>query len=132
MASPLGKSIYDTGFYRFHVVQTFKEEYKAQRRSFCKWLGEQPSDFFERSVWTDEKFFVLHQKPNRKNDGTWSEERPHQICKSNIGTNNNAKVMIFVALNDGMVPIFHVFLDADDQLMSVNGDCYLSILHNTV
>ena len=117
-------------FYRFTSVQTLTDEHKAQRRRFCEWLLEQPSDLVERIVWTDEKFFVLHQKPHRKNDGTWSEEHPHQICETK--DRNDAKVMIFVALINGMAPLFHAFIDEDGQLISVNGDCYLNLLQNKV
>ena len=44
------------------------------------------------------------------------------------------KIMIFhfVALIDGMVPIFHVFLDASGHFTSMNGARYLSLLQNTV
>lgn len=117
-------------FYHYTSVQPLTDAHKAQRRIFCQWILEQPSELVERIVWTDEKFFCLHQKPHRRNDGIWSDENPHKICETN--DRNDVKVMIFVALTDSMVPIFHAFLDDDGQLTSVNGASYLSLLQNTV
>ena len=43
-------------------------------------------------------------------------------------------IMIFfsVVLIDGMIPIFHAFLDDNAHLTSINGARYLSLLQNTV
>ena len=53
-------------FYHYTSVQPLTDAHKAQRRKFCQWILEQPSEFVERVVWTDEKFFSLHQKHHRK------------------------------------------------------------------
>jgi hypothetical protein len=67
-------------FYRITSVQPLTEAHKEQRRQFCEWLLEQEEDFVQRVIWTDEKFFVLRQKPHRKNDGKWSTSNPREIC----------------------------------------------------
>ena len=41
-------------------------------------------------------------------------------------------IFFFVALIDGMVPIFHAFLDDNGHLTSVNSARYLSLLQSTV
>ena len=117
-------------FYHYTSVQPLTDAHKVQRRKFCQWILEQPSELVDKIVWTDEKFFCLHQKPHRRNDGIWSDVNPHKICETN--DRNDVKVMFFVALIDGMVPICHAFLDDDGHLTPVNGDCYLSLLQNTV
>ena len=66
----------------------------------------------------------LHENLHRRNYGIWSDENPHKICKSN--DRNDVKVMIFVVLIDGIVSIFHVCVDNDSHLISVNVVCYLS------
>ena len=48
-----------------------------------EWLLAQDEEFVQRVIWTDEKLFVLHQKPHRKNDGKWSRENPHEFIESN-------------------------------------------------
>jgi hypothetical protein len=115
-------------FYHYTSVQPLTDVHKAQRRRFCQWILQQPSNIVERIVWTDEKFFCLHQKPHRKNDGVWTDENPHNICETN--NRNDVKVMIFVAIINGMVPIVHAFLDDEGNLSSVNGVSYLSLLQD--
>ena len=63
---------YDTkaNFYRPSTIQPLTEDHKEQRKIFCNWLLQQPDDFVQQVVWTDEKIFVHNQRPNRKNDGT--------------------------------------------------------------
>ena len=49
-----------------------------------------------------------------------------------LGFSLKIMIFFFVALIDGMVPIFHVFLDASGHFTSMNSACYLSLLQNTV
>lgn len=117
-------------FYRPSTVQPLNESHVEQRKKFCTWILEQPAGFVQNVIWTDEKIFVLNQKPNRKNDGTWNKENPHKIVETN--DRNGKKVMMFVAVVDGQIPIVHAFLDEDDKNQSVNGACYLDLLQDVV
>jgi len=54
----------------------------------------------------------------------WSEDTLINFAVPKIG-------MIFVGLID-MVPTYLSFLDDDSQLITLNGDFYLSLLHNIV
>ena len=83
-------------FYRPSTVQPLTEDHMEQRRKFCSWLLQQPADFTKNVVWTDEKIFVLNQRPNRKNDGVWSKENPHDLVQTN--DRNGQKIRIFVAM----------------------------------
>ena len=74
--------------------------------------------------------FCLLQKPHRKNDGEWSRNNPHQIIETN--DRNGQKVMIFVAITDGDIPIVHPFIDEEGRLVSVNGPCYLKLLQDII
>ena len=49
-----------------------------------------------------------------------------------IHQRNGKKVMLFVAIVDGKIPIVHPFIDEAGRPVSVNGSCYLSLLKNTV
>ena len=117
-------------FYHYTSVQPLTDAHKAQRRQFCQWILQQPSNIVDRIIWTDEKFFCLHQKPHRKNDGVWANENPRNICETN--DRNDVKVMIFVAIINGMVPIVHAFLDDDGHLLSVNRVSYLRLLQDII
>ena len=70
-------------FYRITSVQRLQETHKEQRRQFCQWLLDQDEDLVQRVIWTDEKIFVLHQKPHRKNDGRWLAENLRDISECN-------------------------------------------------
>ena len=78
-------------FYHITSVQRLQETHKEQRRQFCQWLFDQDEDLVKRVIWTDEKIFVLHQKPHRKNDGRWSRENPRDVIECN--DRNDKKVM---------------------------------------
>lgn len=117
-------------FYRPSTVQPLSESHVEQRKNFCTWLLQQPACFVQNVIWTDEKIFVLNQRPNRKNDGVWSKVNPHQIVETN--DRNGKKVMMFVAIVDGQIPIVHAFVDENCSNQSVNGASYLNLLQDVV
>ena len=53
----------------------------------------------QRVKWTDEKFFLLVQKPHRDNDRNLSPVDPRKIIDTY--DRNGAKVMMFVAIVKG-------------------------------
>ena len=103
-------------FYHYTSVQPLTDAHKAQRRQYCQWIMQQPSNIVDRIIWTDEKFFCLHQKPHLKNDEVWANENFRNICQ--INDRNDVKLMIII---NRMVPIVHAFLGDDGYLSSVNG-----------
>ena len=70
-------------FNRLTSVQPLSDSHVQQRLQFCEWLLAQPEDFVQKIIWTDEKWFCLHQKPHRKNYGEWSRNNPRQIIETN-------------------------------------------------
>ena len=117
-------------FYRVTSVKRLQETHKEQRRQFCQWLLDQDEDLVQRVIWTDEKIFVLHQKPHRKNDGRWSAKKPRDIAGCN--DRNDEKIMIFVAIVKGKIPIVHEFIDEVGLRVSVDGPCCLALLRDKV
>ena len=115
-------------FYRPSTVQPLTQDHMNQRKVFCNWLLDKPEDFVQKIIWTDEKIFVLNQRPNRKNDGTWSTENPHQALE--VNDRNGKKIMMFVAIVDGSIPIVHAFMGDNGKSQSVNGECYLKLLQD--
>ena len=112
-------------FYRPSTVQPLTDAHMEQRRKFCSWLLEQPVDFTKNVVWTDEKIFVLNPRPNRKNDGVWCKENPHDFVQTN--DRNGKKIIIFVVIVDSQIPIVHAF----DKSQTENTACYLCLLYTS-
>ena len=56
----------------------------------------------------------------------WMKGNPHNISATNDRI--NVKVMIFVALINGMTPIIHAFIKEEGDVISVNGASYLKLL----
>ena len=119
-------------FYHVKSVQPLNDTHKKQRTEFCRWLLEQPNPerFVMNVIWMDEKYFCLNQKPHRKNDGTWSNECPHEIVESN--NRNDQKVMLFVAIVDGKVPVVHAFVDENGRNSILNGAGYFDFLREKI
>lgn len=111
--------------YRPHKVQVLSSANMESRLSACEYWLTFPESWFERVIWTDEKWFVLQQSPNLQNDRYWAPVNPHEIveCKKAHGS----KVMAWVGIIDGRVlPV--VWFSG-----SVNGDVYLNqVLKGTV
>ena len=82
----------------------------------------------QQVIWTDEKIFVLNQRPNRKNDGTWSSENPHKVLE--VNNRHGKKMMIIVAIVDGHIPIAHAVMGEDGKSQSVNGDHYQQLIED--
>ena len=56
-------------------------------------------------------------------------ERLSGVCETN--DRNDVKVIIFLAISNGMIPIV-AFLDDDGHLLSVNGVSYLRLLQDII
>ena len=57
-------------------------------------------------------------------------ERLNGICETN--DRYEVKVMIFVAIINGMISMVHAFLDDDGHLSSVNSVSYFRLLQNII
>ena len=111
--------------YRPHRVQCLSPANKEARLSACQFWLTFSEEWFERVIWTDEKWFVLEQSPNSQNDRYWAPKNRHNVveCKKAHG----AKVMAWVGIIDGRcLPV--VWFNG-----SVNGEVYLNqVLKTTV
>ena len=59
--------------YHPHKVQILSEANKLSRVAACRFFLSFPDDWFQNQViWSDEKWFVLIQRSNRKNYCTWA------------------------------------------------------------
>lgn len=88
--------------YRPHVATVLTAKQMNTRLLAAEWFLSQDTEFFSRQViWSDEKYFVLKQGPNKSIHRYWSPCNPHTIveCK----TQNQRKVMCWTGLFDGKV-----------------------------
>lgn len=110
--------------YHPHLAPLLTPAHQTSRLEACKFWLQQPEEWFERVIWSDEKWFVLTPAPNRKNTVFWSAEHPHKIvpCKSAHGQ----KVMAWVGIVDGRCLPVHWFVG------SVNGESYLEMLQTVM
>ena len=69
--------------FKFLTVQGLEQSHIDQRKQFCEWLLQQSQEFPQKVLWSDEKWWVLHQKPNKQNDRYWAPVNPHRYIESN-------------------------------------------------
>ena len=110
--------------YRPHLCQVLSPANKQSRLAACQFWLTHDESWFERVLWSDEKWFVLQQAPNRKNTVMWAPENLHKIveCKRTHGK----KIMAWVGIVDGKCLQVHWF---DGP---VDGAAYLEMLQTVV
>ena len=111
--------------YKPHAVVPLSLAHKAARKTFCKCLLEQPEGFEENVIWSDEKWFMLKQSPNKQNERFWYPFDPEIEREGRVQGGLN--VMAWAGLVNGKV-IIHWF----DANVSVNGETYLEMLKSVV
>ena len=84
-------------------------QHKKVRLDYNKWLLEQPENFAEFVIWTDEKIFLLHTCPNRQNERYWSPKGDDPDIEEACRVQGGPKVMAWAMIIDS--PVFiHWFL----------------------
>ena len=111
--------------YKPHTAVQLTDRHKSARVGFSRWLLEQPENFEDRIVWTDEKWFSLNQSPNKQNERYWAPYNPHVTVDCRL--QGDKKVMCWAAIIGGQV-MLHWF-ERDE---SVNGQTYLDILKDVL
>ena len=115
--------------YHYHIVQRLKEEHKMQRLNWARWMLTQSEDFPLQVLWSDEKYFILHPHPNRRNDHYWSFSNPHLVKE--VKEQGVEKVLVWAGLLNGRVFMLHWFHE-NGKNVCVNKDNYLSMLKEKV
>lgn len=111
--------------YKPRTVVPLSPAHKVARLAFCDWLLMQPDGFEDQVIWSDEKWFLLKQAPNKQNERYWGPCDPEVEveCREQGGQ----KVMCWAGVINGQI-IIHWF----DPGMSVNGQTYLNMLQTVV
>ena len=81
---------------KLRPVQPFSAANKQSRMDACKFWLSFEEEWFERVIWSNEKWFVLNQSPHSQNDRYWSPVNRHELveCKKAHGEKATAWVSI--------------------------------------
>ena len=87
--------------YRPHLTQCLSPANKESRLAACTFWLTFEEEWFQRVIWSDEKWFVLKQSPNKQICRYWAPSNPHTVieCKKAHGE----KVMAWVGTVDGRI-----------------------------
>ena len=85
--------------YKPNKTVPLTDAHKEGRVRFCDWLLSQPVGFCDKVVWSDKKWFILRQHPNRQNERYWAPCDPEVevVCKEQGGQ----KVMAWAGVVQG-------------------------------
>ena len=85
--------------YRPHLVQVLSPANMESRVAACSFWLSFEEEWFERVLWSDEKWFVLQNSPNKQTNRFWAPLNPHDViqCKKAHGK----KAMCWVGIVDG-------------------------------
>ena len=111
--------------YKPHNVVPLTDAHKANRVEFSHWILNQPAEFPNLVMFSDEKMFTLKQAPYRQNERHWAPVDPcvEEECRVQGGEH----VMCWAMLIDGKI-LIHWF----EQGQTVNQHVYLDLLQSKV
>ena len=111
--------------YKAKLVQPLTEQHKAGRVSACNFFLLQDITWFDKVIWSDEKWFVRRTRPNKQNERYWEPFDPE--IEVDCRVQGDEKVMCWCGLINGKI-IIHWF----NKNESVNGATYLKMLKTAV
>ena len=115
--------------YRFKRVQKLSPQNMEARVDFCQWVLAKEEGWERSVIFSDEKFFVLRQAPNRQNDHCWAPFDPQEEVESNVRFGE--KVMAWSALVDDSVLRIR-WMDEPHRPRTITAESYLSMLTDEV
>ena len=73
--------------YRPHLTQVLSPANMESRVAACSFWLSFEEEWFERVIWSDEKWFVLQNCPNKQTNRFWTPVNPHEViqCKKAHG-----------------------------------------------
>ena len=92
--------------YKAKTTTSLLPRHKLERIEFSRWLLEQPEDFPDIIIFTDEKNFEEKTRPNKQNERYWAPVDPEVLDDCRVV--GGRKVMCWAAIIDGRV-IVHWF-----------------------
>ena len=89
--------------YKVNLTTELTDEHKRIRLDYNRWLLEQPEDFANFVIWTDEKIFLLHTCPNKQNERYWFPKGEDPNISEACRVQGGPKVMCWAMIIDGRV-----------------------------
>lgn len=111
--------------YKIQLTQQLLPGDHEQRREFTNWILEQPADFANKIIFSDEAHFHLDGFVNRQNCRIWGSENPRMIYQKAM---HPQRVTVWCALWSGGIigPFF--FENEDGSAVTVNGERYRAMI----
>ena len=107
--------------YKPKTVTKLTDDHKADRLRFCQWILSQPAGFLQSVIWTDEKVFSLHCRPNKQNERYWGHEDP--LVEDECRVQGGPKAMAWAMIVNGTVSVYWF-----DPGVRLNADSYVEML----
>jgi len=111
--------------YKVQITQELKPLDHLKRRSFVNFINEQPADFSQKIMFSDEAHFELGGYVNKQNCRIWGEENPRIIHEKPM---HPKRVTVWCALWSGGVIGPYFFENAAGEAVTVNGVRYREML----
>ena len=112
--------------YTYFKAQALEPKHEQDRKSFSKWYLEQPEDFPQKVIFSDEKMFSCEKAKNKKNAGVWSITNPYLVDQ--IKSQGQTKYMAAVFIGDGKILPPYWFVDDEGKPFSQTGQGYRTML----
>lgn len=111
--------------YKVQITQEIKPLDHLKRRAFINWVKEQPPNFSQKIIFSDEAHFEIGGYVNKQNCRIWGEENPRLIYERPL---HPKRVTVWCALwNSGVIgPYF--FENASGEAVTVNGNRYRGMI----
>ena len=87
--------------YRPHLTQCLSPANMESRLAACTFWLKFEEEWFQRVIWSDEKWFVLKQSPNKQICRHWAPSNPHTVIECKKA--HDEKVMAWVGIVDGRI-----------------------------
>ena len=85
--------------YRPHLVQVLSPANMESRVAACSFWLSFEEEWFERVIWSDEKWFVLQNSPNKQTNRFWAPFNPHDVIQCKKA--HRKKAMCWVGIVNG-------------------------------
>ena len=112
--------------YRYFKAQALEPHHELDRKSFSKWYLDQPEDFPQKIIWSDEKMFSVEKAKHSKNAGIWSVVNPYEVDQ--VKSQGQTKYMVSVFIGDGKILPPYWFVDDDGVPFTQTGQVYRTML----
>lgn len=116
--------------YKVQLVQELHEEDKDRRMEFCEWMLQNPDNFIQSVMFSDEAMFYLSSHVNRHNYRYWSDTNPHWTDACNM--QNAPRIMVWAAIwkNRIIGPFFFEEHVTKDSYLSMLREFLVPILED--